>query len=321
MFSRTKLMSALGIAALALAACSSPSQAPASAPSPEVTSTSASPSPTPSSTSVSPTPSPTPSVQVMSETPAPEPTSASPSPEPTTAAPADQAVAAPGTNCGSVSHSSSGTQGDVYVSGGQVSCSEALAVVNAYLPKIVENIAYSRDAVAEGIMGGYRCFLNRGYAGAATQLSGQQALCQNDANGAYIEVRKPGERVLPGYVVDIQKHLIPNLSQNPQSMLSVEFSTPSQKIDCRGTLEAGGISCRVFLANGKLTIVGIGKSGPISTYDFFDGAVGPVTAPSVDVGTVITALGISCKPTDAQTLYCVNATHSVTLSPNGIVQD
>lgn len=317
MFSRTKLMSALGIAALALAACSSPSQAPASAPSPEVTSTSASPSPTPSPTSASPTPS----VQVTSETPAPEPTSASPSPEPTTAAPADQAVAAPGTNCGSVSHSSSGTQGDVYVSGGQVSCSEALAVVNAYLPKIVENIAYSRDAVAEGIMGGYRCFLNRGYAGAATQLSGQQALCQNDANGAYIEVRKPSERVLPGYVVNIQKHLIPDYSRDSKSGLSVKFSTPSQKIDCKGTLEAGGISCRVFLANGKLTIVGIGKSGPISTYDFFDGAVGPVTAPSVDVGTVITALGISCKPTDAQTLYCVNTTHGFTLSPRGFVQD
>lgn len=319
MFSRTKLMSALGIAALALAACSSPSQAPASAPNPEVTSTSASPSPTPSSTSGSPTPSPTPSVQATSETPAPEPTSASPSPEPTTAAPADQAVAAPGTNCGPAFQNGQPTEGSVYVSGGKVSCAEAIAVMTEYLPQIKDIVVYSRDAVVEGVMGGYQCNIDRSYMGGAFMLSGQQALCQNDANGAYIELRSPGERILPGYVVNIQKHI--DWLGSSHRTLAVQFSTPAQTVDCIGTIDNKELTCRAFLAGGGINYVTIGKTGAPRFSNFSDGPTPPVTSTSVDVGTVITALGVSCKPTDAQTLYCVNTTHGFTLSPRGFVQD
>lgn len=313
MFSRTKLMSALGIAALALVACSSPSQAPASAPSPEVTSTSA--SPTPSSTSVSPTPS----VQVTSETPAPEPTSATPSPEPTTAAPADQTVAAPGTNCGPAFQNGQPTEGSVYVSGGKVSCAEAIAVMTEYLPQIKDIVVYSRDAVVEGIMGGYQCNIDRGYMGGSFMLSGQQALCRNNVNGAYIELRSPGERILPGYVVDIRKHI--DWLDSSHSTLAVQFSTPAQTVDCIGTIESEEITCRAFLAGGGINYVTMGKTGAPRFSDFSDGPTAPVVSTSVDVGTVITALGVSCKPTDAQTLYCVNTTHGFTLSPRGFVQD
>lgn len=161
--------------------------------------------------------------------------------------------------------------------------------------------------------------MNRQYMGAYAMLSGQPYLCQNSANGAYLELRYPGERVLPGYVVDMNKHI--GDPPGPVTGPAVTFSTPAQTVDCIGTLDTETITCRAFLAGGGINYVTMGKTGAPRFSDFSDGPTPPVTSTSVDVGTVITALGVSCKPTDAQTLYCVNTTHGFTLSPRGFVQD
>lgn len=319
MFSRTTLMSILGIAALALSACSSSGGVPEPTPAHESSSSSAAPSPSATTASPSPTaetPSSEPTVEQTTTEATPAQAQTPPSEQ---ASPASDAIAAPGTNCGPVVNSEGeSTEGSVYVSGGAVSCAEAISVFNSYFPQMPD-LAYNRYGVVEGILGGYTCQMNRQYMGAYAMLSGQVYLCQNSANGAYLELRYPGERVLPGYVVDMNKHI----GDPPGAMTgtAVTFSTPAQTVDCIGTLDTKTITCRAFLAGGGINYVTMGKAGAPTFSDFSDGPTAPVQSTPVDVGTVITALGVSCKPTDAQTLYCVNTTHGFTLSPNGFVQD
>ena len=319
MLSRTTLMSVMGIAALALSACSSSNDNAAPTPTSATSSISATASPSPT------TPSPSPSAESPSSEPTVEQTTAEATPTQAQMPPSEQAspasdvIAAPGTNCGpAVNPEGASTTGEVYVSGGSVSCAEAIAVFNSYFPQIPD-LAYNRYGVVEGILGGYTCQMNRQYMGAYSMLSGQAYLCQNSTNGAYLELRNPGERVLPGYVVDMNKHI--DNSVGTGGGPAVTFSTPAQTVDCIGTLDTETITCRAFLAGGGINYVTMGKSGAPTFSDVGDGPTAPVQSTPVDVGTVITALGVSCKPTDAQTLYCVNTTHGFTLSPNGFVQD
>ncbi len=318
MLSRTTLMSVMGIAALALSACSSSGGVPEPTPVHESSSSSAAPSPSATTASPSPTaetPSPEPTVEQTTAEAAP--TQPQPSSEPTN--PSSDAIAAPGTNCGPVmNREGTSTTGEVYVSGGSVSCAEAISVFNSYFPQIPD-LANNRYGIVEGILGGYTCQMNRQYMGAYSMLSGQAYLCRNSANGAYLELRNPGERVLPGYVVDMEKHI--GDPPGPVTGPAVTFSTPAQTVDCMGTLDTERITCRAFLSGGGINYVTMGKTGAPTFSDFSDGPTAPVQSTAVDVGTVITALGVSCKPTDAQTLYCVNTTHGFTLSPNGFVQD
>lgn len=326
MLSRTTLVSVMGIAALALSACSSSTGVPAPTPVYETSSSAVAPSPSattasPSATTATPsptaeTPSPEPTVEQTTAEAAPTQTQTAPTEQ---ASPASDAIAAPGTNCGPAASSAGTTpQGDIYVSGGSVSCAEAISVFNSYFPQIPD-LAYNRYGVVEGILGGYTCQMNRQYAGAYAMLSGQAYLCRNSVNGAYLELRNPGERVLPGYVVDMNKHI--GDPPGPVTGPAVTFSTPAQTVDCLGTLDTERITCRAFLAGGGINYVTMGKTGAPTFSDFSDGPTAPVQSTAVDVGTVITALGVSCKPTDTQTLYCVNTTHGFTLSPNGFVQD
>lgn len=319
MLSRTTLMSVIGIAALALSACSSSGGVPEPTPVHESSSSSAAPSPSATTSSPSPTaetPSSEPAVEQTTTEATPTQAQTPPSEQ---ASPASDAIAAPGTNCGPVVNSEGeSTEGSVYVSGGAVSCAEAISVFNSYFPQMPD-LAYNRYGVVEGILGGYTCQMNRQYMGAYAMLSGQVYLCQNSANGAYLELRYPGERVLPGYVVDMNKHI--GDPPGPVTGPAVTFSTPAQTVECMGTLDTERITCRAFLAGGGINYVTMGKTGAPTFSDFSDGPTAPVQSTPVDVGTVITALGVSCKPTDAQTLYCVNTTHGFTLSPNGFVQD
>lgn len=319
MLSRATLMSVMGIAALALSACSLSNDNAAPTPTSETSSISAMASPSATTSSPSPSteaPSSEPTVEQTTAEATPTQAQTSPSEQ---ASPASDAIAAPGTNCGPVVNSKGeSTEGNVYVSGGTVSCAEAIAVFNAYFPQMPD-LAYNRYGVLEGVLGGYTCQMNRQYAGAYAMLSGQVYLCQNSANGAYLELRYPGERVLPGYVVDMNKHI--GDPPGPVPGPAVTFSTPAQTVDCIGTLDTETITCRAFLAGGGINYVTVGKTGAPTFSDMSDGPTPPVQSTPVDVGTVITALGVSCKPTDAQTLYCVNTTHGFTLSPNGFVQD
>lgn len=223
-------------------------------------------------------------------------------------------IAAPGTNCGASDPAK--PQVVVYIFGGDVSCATALEVVREYnhIASTQDLFTYSRDGVAEGIQG-YTCGVNRGYAGGVAIVSGQMTLCTNDATAGYVEVRSASERIIPGYTASVSKHI--NLKMDGDAGIEVTFQTPSGNIKCRGVYEKQDITCYTRTADGILHGAALAPSGA-ARYETASESDRSFEAISVDAGTSMNALGVSCVPQGADAIRCINSTNGFTLSAAGI---
>lgn len=327
----SKLLAPLAATAvLLLSVCGGSLENPTSAPATGTTSSSASSAPATTSaaaTTAAATTAPAETTE-PAETSAPETTEAEPTVEPTTAEPtpeqtsapaetaqaADTAVEAPGTNCGSSANSQ-----DVCVSGGPVSCAEAVSVINTYNDP---NTPHDNGIGLKADFNGYECYADRSMMGLSGMIADRSVLCTNTA-GAYIEARTPGLRIIPGPVDEVGKYLDNGASA------TVRFASPGRGTYCYGTWDDKNINC--MSSNGKkdangaigMTTVTISAHGaPKITENFTYFPYESVEMfKTVNAGTTLTSLGVSCQPQDDSTMRCVNPDGGFTLSPSGVTTE
>lgn len=324
MSTRTYLTGLVAVAALALSGCSSANDVAAPAPETSPASSSAAPSTAPAaqttptalaSSSAAPTtqePAPT------TEAPAPLPTPEQTSPAPAEEAANPQAVAAPGTKCGTISGESIPMV--TYVFGGDVSCATALEVTQEYRAQVMAGIdpTNNRDMTVENIQG-YTCSSGRGMMGAVSIIGGQIGICTNSATAGYLEIREDGERILPGFTASPYSHLSPG-----DSGIDVAFQTPSGQVQCQGTFSSSDdtrpITCTVAASDGGYHQASLSSTGPAAATRSSSSQAVLKDAP-LDVGTSLNFMGMSCQPQSEDSVRCVNAEHGFLISPAGVVQE
>lgn len=324
MSTRTYLTGLVAVAALALSGCSSAHDAAAPAPETSPATSSAAPSTAPAaqttpaataSSSAAPTtqePAPT------TEAPAPLPTPEQTSPVPAEEAANPQAVAAPGTKCGTISGESIPMV--TYVFGGDVSCATALEVTQEYRAQVRAGIdpSYNRDMTVENIQG-YTCSSGRGMMGAVNIIGGQIGICTNSATAGYLEIREDGERILPGFTASPYSHLLQG-----GSGIDVAFQTPSGQVQCQGTFSSSDdprpITCTVAASDGGYHQASLSSTGPATATRSSSSQAVLKDAP-LDVGTSLNFMGMSCQPQSEDSVRCVNAEHGFLISPAGVIQE
>lgn len=325
MSTRTYLTGLVAVAALALSGCSSANDVAAPAPETSPASSSAAPSTAPatqttpaalaSSSAAPTTQEPAPTTEAPAPLPTPEQTSPAPAEE---AAPNPQAVAAPGTKCGTISGESIPMV--AYVFGGNVSCATALEVTQEYRAQVRAgiDIRNNRDMTVENIQG-YTCGSGRGLMGAVSVIGGQIGICTNAVTAGYLEIREDGERILPGFTASPYSHLFPG-----DSGIKVVFQTPSGQVQCQGTFSSSDdtrpITCTVAASDGGYHQASLSSTGPAAATRSSSSQAVLKDAP-LDVGTSLNFMGMSCQPQSEDSVRCVNASHGFLISPAGVIQE
>lgn len=316
---RTKVfVSCTAVALLGLVACgSNGSQAePSESPTTTVSSSasaSVSTSPTTSAAAVSTDSPSTPSAETASSEPSPEATSE-----------AAVVLAAPGTDCGLAS--STGSQNHIYVFGGQISCDEALDVMQSFLPSMTDGSA--GQALAQVALGDYTCQESD----SSSRITGAYATCTNPVNNAYIQLRS-GIAPIPGPVADASQYY----STVAQSTYDYGFAPAGSSMGtfgCGITMGGLGVVCETTQTNGS--VAGNPVGGYIKTWKVTmnpstgvvveeGGLQGPNETTSqntaLDVGTVINFNGVSCQAVSADSITCIGTDGAgFTISPDGVTQ-
>ena len=269
--------------------------------------------PASSSTSISASPSSSPTLS--DSAPAPEETTA-PEPSPESTGAQTEPVAA-GSNCG---HPSATEAISIYVSGGSVSCQEALAIFDRYNSM---DLSQSAGVYGQAQVEGYDCYTNTG---ARNLVESRAGVCINSSTGGYLEARPAGLRIIPGPVEEVSNYELTGSS--PYGSNPVNFypagSTNQVGSTVHCTIASEQVHCS-SLNHGTFQQVSMGRSGaatikqisaPPQALSFESQGSKPL-----DVGTTLTAHGISCQPQDSQSVRCVNADSAFTIALNGVVSE
>lgn len=234
------------------------------------------------------------------------------------------ALAAPGTDCGLAK--SIGVQSHIYVFGGQVSCDEAIDVMQSFLPSMTDgSVGQARAQVA---LGDYTCQESD----SSSRITGAYATCTNPVNNAYIQLRS-GIAPIPGLVADTSQYY----STVAQSTYDYGFAPAGASM---GTFGCGinmgglGVVCETAQTNGAVAGNPIG--GYVKTWKVTmnpsagvvveeGGLQGPSETTSqstaLDVGTVINFNGVSCQAVSADSIKCIGTDGAgFTISPDGVTQ-
>lgn len=248
--------------------------------------------------------------------------SSEPSPEATSEAAV--VLAEPGTDCGLAQ--SAGAQNHIYVFGGQVSCDEAVDVMQSFLPSMTDgSVGQARAQVA---LGDYTCQESD----SSSRITGAYATCTNPVNNAYIQLRS-GIVPIPGPVADTSQYY----STVAQSTYDYGFAPAGASM---GTFGCGinmgglGVVCETAQTNGAVAGNPIG--GYVKTWKVTmnpsagvvveeGGLQGPSETTSqstaLDVGTVINFNGVSCQAVSADSIKCIGTDGAgFTISPDGVIQ-
>lgn len=235
-----------------------------------------------------------------------------------------QKNAAPGTDCGLAA--STGSQNHIYVFGGQVSCDEAVDVMQSFLPSMTDgSVGQARAQVA---LGDYTCQESD----SSSRITGAYATCTNPMNNAYIQLRS-GIAPIPGPVADASQYY----STVAQSTYDYGFAPAGASM---GTFGCGinmgglGVVCETAQTNGAVAGNPIG--GYVKTWKVImnpsagvvveeGGLQGPSETTSqstaLDVGTVINFNGVSCQAVSADSIKCIGTDGAgFTISPDGVTQ-
>lgn len=234
--------------------------------------------------------------------------SASASSSPSSAVPSNPAVMTdeiqdPGASCGTPAGFPNDT---VYVSGGSISCKEAVTVVQAYAPK----------APAAAAAEGYNCRTSSKDVEAAESL---KAVCVQSDGPGYVEVRPSEVRVQAGLVEDVSQHEVPALN-GVFGAHATAFKSPDGSVVC-ATGPKVGVTCWAKKDDDDWTQLTMAGSGSASSSTVSGPSVDASTVASVRKGTVYTAAGVSCKPTEDDAVKCLNQDSQFELHDGGYHTD
>lgn len=269
-------------------------------------------------------PSEVPTTMVSSSASASSAETASTEPSPEVTSEAATVLAAPGTDCGLAQ--SAGAQNHIYVFGGQVSCDEAVDVMQSFLPSMTDgSVGQTRAQVA---LGDYTCQESD----SSSRITGAYATCTNPVNNAYIQLRS-GIAPIPGPVADASQYY----STIAQSTYDYGFAPAGSSMGsfgCGITMGGLGVVCETTQTNGS--VAGNPVGGYIKTWKVTmnpstgvvveeGGLQGPNETTSqstaLDVGTVINFNGVSCQAVSADSIKCIGTDGAgFTISPDGVTQ-